>query len=315
MSEHLNEAVLHAFLAALAVEAVLRLWPVRSAAVRLACRLLAFAEPLVLLPLFELLAPFRHAAWFADGPALFATSHLAVFTVLGVGLDRLLPWPAGGLGLLLLARDLGPLLTRKTLPPGSAAADPKVTAEVAQLASVAGVAAPTAERLDSAAPLLLCVGARRTRLLVSQGLVELLDGDELRGALAHELAHVRHRDVLLGWVLLAGRVVQAFNPVAQVVGRLVALETELRADADAARWTGRPAALASALLKVSGGAAAAGSVSGVWLADRLSVARAQALEARCRLLLAAPSAPGEEAGPASVALFAVGLAVVLFFVT
>jgi len=158
------------------------------------------------------------------------------------------------------------------------------------------------------------VGLWRPRLLVSPPLFTLLDEGELRGAVAHELSHVRCHDVLASWVLLGLRVVQAFNPVAQVLGRTVAWETELRADADAARWTGRPATLASALLKVFGTPAPL-ALSGLSLTARMQRARVFALETRCRLLLDPPASPGDAPGPFLFTAAALGLGALLFFVT
>jgi hypothetical protein len=142
----------------------------------------------------------------------------------------------------------------------------------------------------------------------------VLDEGELQVAVAHELSHVLRHDVLASWVLLGLRVVQAFNPVAQVLGRTVAWETELRADAEAAKWTGRPATLASALLKVFG-TPGISDMGGLGLSARLQRARAFAIETRCRLLLDPPADPAEAPGLLLFTATGLGLATLLFFVT
>jgi Zn-dependent protease with chaperone function len=168
--------------------------------------------------------------------------------------------------------------------------------------------------VEGPAPLILCVGTWRPRILVSPPMLELLDEGELRAAVAHELSHVRWHDVFASWVLLAVRVVSAFNPVAQVLGRTVAWETELRADADAAAWTRRPAALASALLKVHGQPTmeAPGRLA---LSARLERARTFAIEARCRRLLDAPVKPASERLAFPFVAAGLALSALLFFVT
>jgi heat shock protein HtpX len=113
---------------------------------------------------------------------------------------------------------------------------------------------------------------RRPRLHVSQALIELLSEDELAAVLAHELSHLVNRDALVmtvvgtpGAVLQkGGRTNLGFWPIqigmliACLIGLLSRIGTnalsrcrELTADAGAAALTGRPSALASALLKVS----------------------------------------------------------------
>lgn len=117
---------------------------------------------------------------------------------------------------------------------------------------------------------------RRPRLHVTRGLLDRLDRHELEAVIAHELSHVAHRDAtvmtvvgLPGAILADGGGTGGFcwgfwplqlgRLVALAIGRVAGLGTstlsrhrELIADAGAARLTGRPSALASALMKVSG---------------------------------------------------------------
>jgi hypothetical protein len=88
----------------------------------------------------------------------------------------------------------------------------------------------------------------------------------------------------------------------------------MRADADAARWTGRPAALASAVLKVYGDAPFLGWGE-LTLADRLQQARASAVEDRCRRLLSRAPEPVGPPGRALSTLAALAIGALLFFVT
>jgi BlaR1 peptidase M56 len=95
------------------------------------------------------------------------------------------------------------------------------------------------------------VGLRRPRILLAGELLESLDRDEIEGVLAHELAHLRARDVEL--VLAAGllRDLVAWNPFAHLAYGLLRRNRELEADRAAVAATGNPLAVASGLLKVA----------------------------------------------------------------
>jgi heat shock protein HtpX len=114
-------------------------------------------------------------------------------------------------------------------------------------------------------------------VVVSESILELLDNDELEGVLAHELAHISNRDVvlmvlgqsvasLLGiatfWVLALADDSILMTVVAWIVGTLVQFVAmlfvlaisryrEYVADTDAADATGDPEALARALAKLA----------------------------------------------------------------
>jgi len=94
------------------------------------------------------------------------------------------------------------------------------------------------------------VGFRRGRVLLSRDLVERLDDDELSAVLAHEIAHLKARDVPI--VFLAGflRDFVAWNPFAHLAFRRLLTDRELEADRRAASLTRSPLALASGLLVV-----------------------------------------------------------------
>ncbi|GAA1013499.1 protease HtpX [Acrocarpospora pleiomorpha] len=124
---------------------------------------------------------------------------------------------------------------------------------------------------------------RNAAICVTRGLITLLDERELRGVIAHELSHVYNRDILLNSVagalatmityfgyigvlfgstddgdeppgLLGTLILLTLGPVAATMIRLaVARSREFAADEAAARLTGDPGSLASALRKIDAG--------------------------------------------------------------
>jgi Zn-dependent protease with chaperone function len=92
-------------------------------------------------------------------------------------------------------------------------------------------------------------GHRRPTILLSRDVVDYLDPDELKGVLAHEIAHIEARDPLVR--LLAGllRDVVVWNPIAHATYRRLIADRELEADKRAALLTGNPLAIASSIVK------------------------------------------------------------------
>lgn len=90
----------------------------------------------------------------------------------------------------------------------------------------------------------------RPKILLSADLIESLESDELEAVIAHEIAHIKARDVEV--VATAGflRDVVAWNPFAHLAYRSLTRNRELEADRRAAELTGDPLAVASGLVKM-----------------------------------------------------------------
>ncbi len=154
--------------------------------------------------------------------------------------------------------------------PVSEAKHPELFSLVRELATAMRLPIPAVHVAPSVAPNAFVVGRTRrsATLCVTEGLLALLPPQELRTVLAHELAHVAHRDILvsslaaaLATVLMsAGRVrprpvgVALFLVLVPLTASLLHLAVrrtrEYDADATAARVTGDPMALACALRRL-----------------------------------------------------------------
>jgi len=105
-------------------------------------------------------------------------------------------------------------------------------------------------------PAAYCLPGRGSRIVVTTGAIDALDGSQLRAVLAHERAHLRGRHHLL--VTLAGALNAAFPrlPAFRIAAKQVARLAELTAD-DAASAAAHRLAVAGALLNLGAGAPAA----------------------------------------------------------
>jgi heat shock protein HtpX len=140
---------------------------------------------------------------------------------------------------------------------------------VERLALRAGIARPRLYLLVDGHPRAFAVGrgASASALALSQGLVAALPPAELEGVIAHELAKIRHRDVvvqtpvvvLAGWLVEASRIggwleralLFVLAPVAaSLVHALLSPRRIFAADLAAARICESPHALADALVRL-----------------------------------------------------------------
>lgn len=127
-------------------------------------------------------------------------------------------------------------------------------------------------------------GPKHSAVAVTEGITKLLSEDELRGVIAHELAHIRNRDILTQSVasaigamitylayffmwfgsdnnsplsLVANLALILLAPIAATLIQLaVSRQREYAADATGADICGNPESLASALLRLEEGAKA-----------------------------------------------------------
>ena len=163
-----------------------------------------------------------------------------------------------------------------------ASSAPQFHAMVADLAQRAGLPMPRVYLIEEDAPNAFATGRNPEHAAVAAttGILRSLSERELRGVMAHELAHVKHRDILISTIsaTMAGAISMLANfamffghrdengrPGNPIVGLLVALlaplaagliqmaisrAREFEADRGGAEISGDPQALASALQKI-----------------------------------------------------------------
>jgi heat shock protein HtpX len=133
---------------------------------------------------------------------------------------------------------------------------PRVYDVVERLTQKIGLPMPKIYVIPSDSPNAFATGRnpRHASVAVTQGILNLLSDEELEGVLAHELGHVRNRDILISSIAatLAGAVTMLIvAPIAATLIQLaVSRSREYEADHTGAGFTGNPYALASALKKL-----------------------------------------------------------------
>ena len=152
---------------------------------------------------------------------------------------------------MLLRRAFGLLAMRRLMRACVAFPSPGTDETVRRLCVAAGLRiAPRVRLLPEGTTGAFVVAGSGGGILLSRDLIEHLKPKELEATLAHEISHLKARDVkvmaIAGWL----RDVVAWNPVAHIAFRRLQLDRELEADRQAAALTGDPLAVASGLVKM-----------------------------------------------------------------
>ncbi len=95
---------------------------------------------------------------------------------------------------------------------------PKLYNTVERLSSGANLPMPKVYIIDDPTPNAFATGRnpQNAAVAATTGILRILNDDELSGVMAHELAHVKHRDILIGTV--ASTVVGTITYIAQMAG-------------------------------------------------------------------------------------------------
>jgi heat shock protein HtpX len=151
---------------------------------------------------------------------------LGILSAILVGLGGAIGPNALGLSLVLaLVMNLGAyffsdriVLAMHRAQELSPAEAPELFQMVAELSARAGIPTPRLYLIPEAQPNAFATGRNPEHAVVAvtTGILEVLDPRELRGVLAHELAHVRNRDILVSSI--AATVAAAITYVAHAVG-------------------------------------------------------------------------------------------------
>ncbi len=170
---------------------------------------------------------------------------------------------------------------------------PELHGMVRELAVRSGIPMPKVYIIDNDTPNAFATGRNpeHAAVAVTKGIMNLLSRDELSGVLGHELAHIRHRDILIGtiaatvagaismmanmaqWAMmfggrrddreegghpLAAIAMMILAPIAAMLIQMaISRSREYLADEGGARIAGNPLSLANALKKLQRGVQAA----------------------------------------------------------
>ena len=203
-----------------------------------------------------------------------------------LGIRSYYVWLFASLIITFLQYWFGPSLVKRSMNvrPLSEAEAPHIHKMVAELAQEAGIPKPEIGLSEINIPNAFAYGrsSRSGHIAITRPILGLLDYDELKAVLGHEMGHIKHNDMIvtsavsvvpmicyyiaisfmfsgdrenLGATIIIGILGYLFYLIGQLLVLFISRTREYYADEASVEFGNRPAALVSALYKLSYGAA------------------------------------------------------------
>ena len=204
-----------------------------------------------------------------------------------LGVGSYMVWMGASLIIVFLQYWFGPSLVKRSMNvrPLSEAEAPQIHKMVAELAQEAGIPKPEVGLSEVDIPNAFAYGRskRSGHIAITRPILGLLDQDELRAVIGHEMGHIKHNDMIVttvvsvipmicyyvalsfmfsgdrdnGGTIIIGILGYVFYLIGQLLVLFISRTREYYADEASVEFGNRPAALVSALYKLSYGAARA----------------------------------------------------------
>jgi Zn-dependent protease with chaperone function len=124
--------------------------------------------------------------------------------------------------------------------------------EIAKISKKLSISTPQVALVEDLRPNAFTMGhGRKTKLVFTIGLLNILDKEEILAVASHELAHVKNSDFFFKTLSNALAAVSFFNPLAYFALFNSQREREMLADENGAKLLQKPDSLASALTKIT----------------------------------------------------------------
>jgi Zn-dependent protease with chaperone function len=253
MGMYMVQSVAHSVLTLFVVEASLRIWGIIQARERFRYRLLVLILPLIMFPFFQLLNPERGSFYFVQDEAVFSSLNWFNLSILGFRpFFFLFLLAVAAVTCVVFLQEVLPIIRDRFRRPSNRGTEgrpsgSRIEEMVDEISSHLGIKRPSVDIIDGDNPVLYTTGTKEHAIVMSARLLAVLSENELKGALAHEAAHIVRRSNITTLLVFLVRICMFYNPISLLEFRKLVQDDEHICDDITVSVTGDPSALASAL--------------------------------------------------------------------
>jgi Zn-dependent protease with chaperone function len=248
---YIMQTVLHSFTALIIIELSFYAWDIQDHLSRFRYRLMPLVLPIFMFPLYQILSPERGTWHFRLTTALFDSHRwlelkfLNIYPVALLVLTVLI-----GFSCVFLFQEILPIFRRRNSQPQHTECpegEENVRLILKSACALLGTEEPGVIIIETPAPVLFTQGYKKHSIVISSGLIALLDREQLRNALIHEVVHMKRSSNLKTQIIYLVRMLMFYNPVSLVEFRRIVHDDEFICDAITISMTRHSQALISAL--------------------------------------------------------------------
>jgi Zn-dependent protease with chaperone function len=235
------------------IERAIQAWNIKDPLSIFRYRIMTLILPVSMFPLYNLINLNRNSIIFREETALLNINRWLTIELWGIiPVGTILLIFLLGTAVIFFLQEVIPIIKdsfprKKNDDLNTFPVDRETDSMATELSKLLGIEKPSVQLIRDRNPVILTSGAKNHSIVISSGLISMLDKEQLTSAIAHELAHIMRRSNATTWAIFIMRILMFFNPIALIVFRRIVQDDEHICDDITVSLTGKPFALADTL--------------------------------------------------------------------
>ena len=247
------QTFLHSLIAILIIERAIKIWHINNPLSQFRYRIMTVVLPLFMLPVYQLINFERSSFAFREEEALFSMNRWLSLELWDfIPLSAVFLLVLGGTSVVFVFQEVIPVVRdiferKRGNPLLTMSSGNEITEFVKRMSERLEIEPPPVIVIDDSNPFIYAAGSTNHTLFLTSGLIDLLDSEQLKSAIIHELAHIARMSNAAKWMIFMLRILMFFNPIVLLVFRRIVQDDEHICDDITVSLTNSPLVLASTL--------------------------------------------------------------------